>query len=90
MYSPFSNLTLLVNRIYVVVSQNGVLLSPNVDSLFDRHLISFKENGEILFSKMLSETEIKKLGIPKDIKIPISDGMKPYLKKHRSRFYEND
>ena len=70
--------------------ENGILLSPNVDSLFDRHLISFGENGEILFSKMLSETEIEKLGIPKNIKIPISDGMKPYLKKHRSRFYEND
>ena len=35
---------------------------------------------------MLSETEIEKLGIPKDIKIRISDGMKPYLKKHRSDF----
>ncbi|MDM0450952.1 HNH endonuclease signature motif containing protein [Clostridium perfringens] len=32
---------------------NGFLLCPNHDSLFDKHLISFRDNGEIIISKRL-------------------------------------
>lgn len=70
--------------------ENGILLSPNIDSLFDRHLISFSDEGEILYSKKISINEQEKLGIPKDVKIPISEGMKPFLKRHRKRFNENN
>jgi predicted restriction endonuclease len=35
---------------------NGLLLSPHVDHLFDRGFISFKNNGDLLISKELSTT----------------------------------
>jgi hypothetical protein len=66
--------------------ENGILLSPLFDSLFDRHLISFLDTGQILFSEMLNENNIKRLGLSSDIMIPVSKGMKKYLKIHRSKF----
>ena len=70
--------------------ENGILLSPLFDSLFDRHLISFQDTGEILVSDTLNEENIKSLGIYGDIQIPVTDGMKKYLKIHRSKFEEKN
>jgi len=63
--------------------ENGILLSPNYDSLFDRHLISFCENGNILISKTINLLELKKIGIDPLSKINVNDKMLPYLKRHR-------
>jgi hypothetical protein len=68
--------------------ENGILLSPNIDSLFDKHLISFQDNGEMIISKSLSTEVLNSLGINTKITIPISEGMKPYLEKHRNRLYK--
>ena len=67
---------------------NGILLSPNVDSLFDRHLISFTDTGKLLLSEKIDSTELHKLGINSDITIPVSEGMKKYLKRHREKLYD--
>ena len=67
---------------------NGILLSPNADSLFDRHLISFTDSGEILISERVSKDELAKLGISLNVSIPISVGMKKYLMEHRKKFDE--
>ena len=65
--------------------ENGILLSPNVDSLFDKHLISFSDEGELIMSYKINQQQLDELGIPKNIKIPISGGMKEYLKVHREK-----
>lgn len=62
---------------------NGILLSPVYDSLFDRNLISFEDNGEIIISSKVSLENRKKLNIDQSIKIPINKEMIPYLKEHR-------
>jgi predicted restriction endonuclease len=64
---------------------NGILLSPNVDALFDKHLISFTNEGELLKSSKISLSDLKDLGISLDIKIPINKEMIPYLERHRMR-----
>ena len=69
-------------------ADNGILLSPSADSLFDRHLISFTDQGELLLSKKLKPLELKKLGISLDVKIPVTEGMKKYLKRHREKIDE--
>ena len=69
---------------------NGFLLCPNHDSLFDKHLISFKDNGEIIISKRLSEKEQELLSLNKDIVINIEEGNKKFLKEHRNVFYETE
>ena len=61
--------------------ENGILLSPNIDSLFDKHLISFEDDGSILISDKLDS-----LNINDEIKIPVNEGMKKYLKRHREKF----
>ena len=68
--------------------ENGILLSPNIDALFDKHLISFEDNGEMIISKSLSTEVLNSLGIKPKINISISEGMKPYLEKHRNRLYK--
>lgn len=65
---------------------NGILLSPNVDSLFDKHLISFASDGSILVSDSISKLEIEQLGIIPSKKLPITEEMKPYLDSHRGIF----
>ena len=42
---------------------NGLLLSPHVDHLFDRHYISFTNQGKILISPMLSSGVLAKWSI---------------------------
>ena len=65
--------------------ENGILLSPTLDSLFDKNLISFEDTGEMILSKTLSLNDLKVLGVPNVVKIKVTEGMKKYLKKHREK-----
>lgn len=78
------------NDIERLDSENGILLSPNIDSLFDKHLISFEDNGSIIISSKIDEVNRKSLGLNSQIKIPVSEGMKKYLNRHRTRFNEKN
>ena len=64
---------------------NGILLSPLYDALFDKHLISFQEDGKILISKSITDKRLIAL-IDKDASIDVSEGMKKYLQRHRALF----
>jgi hypothetical protein len=65
---------------------NGILLSPIVDALFDKCLISFKNDGSILISGKISIEDRLALGLNHTIKIPVSERMTPYLERHRKKF----
>jgi hypothetical protein len=65
---------------------NGILLSPNFDALFDRHLISFENDGSILISDKLSQRDREALSVNESIRIPVSEGMISYLERHRENF----
>jgi len=70
---------------------NGILLSPILDALFDRYLISFSNEGNILISNKLDDINFKDLGIDKDTKLRrVYDDMIKYLERHREIFYEKD
>ena len=64
---------------------NGILLSPLYDALFDKHLISFQEDGKILISKSITDKRLIAL-IDKDASIDVSEGTKKYLQRHRALF----
>jgi hypothetical protein len=66
---------------------NGLLLSPNLDLLFDKGFISFKENGEIAISRKLSSINALKLGVSKNMKIDIDQRHVPYLKWHKKNVF---
>ena len=63
--------------------ENGILLSPTYDALFDKHFISFDDDGNILVSSSISEKDKELLGLTGDIKISVTEGMLPYLSRHR-------
>lgn len=64
--------------------ENGILLSPHLDALFDKHLISFDEKGNIILSSKLTKSEYYLLGINNNMKLrEVTSGMKKYLKIHK-------
>jgi len=65
---------------------NGLLLSSNIDKLFDAGLITFDDNGIMIISSVLNENQRKILQLEKYNKliIPLNDKQKEYLKYHRS------
>lgn len=71
--------------------ENGILLSPNVDALFDRHLISFQDDGNIIIDDSLTDNDLKLLNIKRNMKLShVSSGMVKYLSKHRKKIQKND
>lgn len=65
---------------------NGILLSPDFDGLFDKHLISFENSGKIILSSEVENTGYTRLGISgKEVIMNLSDGNKSYLDQHRRK-----
>lgn len=67
---------------------NGFLLCPNHDSLFDKGFISFSDNGSILISSILSKKDLILLNINENTKIKLNDKNKFYLKYHRENVFK--
>ena len=77
--------------------QNGLLLTPNADHLFDRGFIGFEGNGDLLISPVAHEGSLRKLGLEPGAARNVgrfSEGQRRYLDYHRhqvllrSRFLE--
>jgi hypothetical protein len=65
---------------------NGFLLSANLDALFDQFLISFNEQGQIMFSNKLTSKDLEILNIHPELKLrSIVERHLPYLEWHRRR-----
>lgn len=62
---------------------NGLLLSPHVDHLFDQGYISFKDNGDILICDCLDRSVLQSWGITKSNAGAFNNRQKNYLKYHR-------
>lgn len=67
--------------------ENGLLLCPNHDKLFDAGLISFDLNGEIIISNQLSEHNQNIMKVNKNLKIKITDDNREYIKYHRDNIF---
>jgi putative restriction endonuclease len=68
---------------------NGFIFSPTIDKLFDKGLITFENNKELIISPTLSEVNIGSIGIvagKKYLKLPIEDRMS-YLEFHRKNIF---
>ena len=67
---------------------NGFLMCPSHDKLFDRHLITFKDDGSIQISDSLSANDVKGMHVKAGMKIKLTAGNRKYLKVHRKTFKE--
>lgn len=68
---------------------NVLLLSPNMDSLFDRGFISFREDGYILLSPQITSLSRSRLGLSEEMKLlrRLNTKTKNYLKYHRENIF---
>jgi len=69
---------------------NGLLLSPNVDHLFDRGYIAFLDDGQMLISPHVEANEIARLGIevaPPAYVGRFNPGQATYLEFHRTHVF---
>ncbi len=62
---------------------NGLLLCPNHDSLFDKGYISFSEDGGILISDSLDEATRTFLNINENMKVSMNEVRQQYMQWHR-------
>lgn len=67
---------------------NGLLLCANHDKLFDKGLISFDENGNIIISSKLSNMDKILSNIQNDNKIELDYNMNNYMKYHRRYIFK--
>lgn len=70
---------------------NGLLLSPTLDRLFDKHLISFEGDGGIIVSNRLSASDIHALGVDRRSKLrTLHSQQQAYMTRHRDRLRSLD
>jgi HNH endonuclease len=70
--------------------ENGLLLTPSIDHLFDRGLISFEATGELLISPVAHRESLARMGVPTDCVTSVggfSQGQGEYLAYHRERIF---
>ncbi|WP_338400186.1 HNH endonuclease [Bacillus thuringiensis] len=67
---------------------NGLLLCPNHDSLFDKGYISFDDDGAILISNSLDETSRIFLNISDKLRIQMNEIQLFYMKWHRESVFK--
>lgn len=70
---------------------NGLLLTPTFDKLFDLNLISFTNEGKILLSNNLDTEDLQSLGITGNEKLKmgkVSEPILKYLEYQREKFEE--
>ena len=70
--------------------ENGLLLTPSIDHLFDRGFISFENGGRLLISDVAHKDSLKKMGVPVEEVRNVgafSNGQKEYLAFHRENIF---
>jgi hypothetical protein len=66
--------------------ENGLLLTPTVDHLFDKGFISFENAGQLIVSPVTDPVSLKRMGIDRDARANVgafSEGQRRYLEFHR-------
>ena len=70
---------------------NGLLLAPHVDHLFDRGLMSFEDDGRVLFARELSGEVLKAWGLERLKRVArFAAGQRVYLAYHRAKVFRGD
>lgn len=70
--------------------ENGLLLTPSIDHLFDRGFISFEKSGRLLISAVAHGPSLERMGVRVGETVNVgafSDGQKRYLEFHQERVF---
>ena len=70
---------------------NGLLLSPHVDRLFDRGYISFEDNGALMMSSSLPKEVVSAWSLLADIELrPFTKKQAAYMDYHRRKIFRRN
>ena len=67
--------------------ENGLLLTPSIDHLFDRGFISFENSGRLIVSPVADAESLRRMGVDYSAPLNVGDfssGQKGYLDYHRN------
>ena len=70
--------------------ENGLLLTPSIDHLFDRGFISFEDTGRLIISPVTHRPSLRKMGIDTDQPVSVgtfTSGQKTFLDFHRNAVF---
>ena len=70
--------------------ENGLLLTPSIDHLFDRGFISFDANGDVLVSPVAHSESLERMGVHVHGVVNVggfSSGQAKFLEYHRENVY---
>jgi putative restriction endonuclease len=70
--------------------ENGLLLTPSIDHLFDKGHISFKNNGSLLISPAADRESLLRMGVRDESSViikPFSPRQQRHLEFHRDRIF---
>lgn len=67
---------------------NGFLMCPNHDKLFDKGYITFDDDGKIIISDRLTENDRVFLNVNSRMHIELTESNKKYLKFHRQNVFD--
>lgn len=70
--------------------ENGLLLTPDVDHLFDRGFISFEDSGAVLVSPVVHRESLQRMGLEDALRRSVggfSEGQRAYLAFHRDSVF---
>ncbi|MBF6028449.1 HNH endonuclease [Pseudomonas sp. P115] len=70
-------------------SNNGLLLSANLDALFDKGLITFDSMGQMQISKRIDQRHRKALGLPQPLRF-VPKELVVYLKYHEGKVFQDN
>ncbi|MCM1186813.1 MAG: HNH endonuclease [Lachnoclostridium sp.] len=67
---------------------NGFLMCPNHDRIFDKGYITFDDDGKIMISARLTENDRVLLNVNSRMHIDLTESNKKYLKFHRENVFD--
>lgn len=70
--------------------ENGLMLTPNIDHLFDRGFITFESGGRLVVSPTADPVSLMRMGLDPDARVDagqFSSGQKDHLEFHRDQIF---
>jgi putative restriction endonuclease len=70
--------------------ENGLMLTPSIDHLFDKGFIAFEDTGQVLIAGVADRTTLGKMGVTSaitDTGRGFTEGQKRYLEYHREYIF---
>ena len=73
-----------------LTAENGLLLTPSIDHLFDRGFISFEATGRLLVSPVAHADSLRRMGVPADQRVDVgrfTETQAGFLEYHRDAVF---